>query len=167
MLTLIREFQTLIVGVLGFAGVIFTLSFNAWQARSQRRDERQSEAESLRAALLEELRINLVSVRRNIDTAEKAEHGVVVPTEAMDDAYRSFINRIGFLSQEEVHKVMDAYLTLRTYSATLFLIGVRARTDDRYIDVPAKSVPSLLALLRGIADPIEQAIAKIEKAQRA
>ena len=48
----IRELQYLIVGIIGFVGVIFALWFNAREARKQRRDERRHEGETMRAALV-------------------------------------------------------------------------------------------------------------------
>ena len=44
----VHEFQNLIVGSIGFAGVIFTLWFNSNEARKQRREERQHEREAVR-----------------------------------------------------------------------------------------------------------------------
>jgi hypothetical protein len=67
--TWVQEFQTLTVGIVGFAGIILTLCFNARQAREQRREERRHECQTLRAALLEELKINretLVSNMRDV-----------------------------------------------------------------------------------------------------
>ena len=63
----IQHFQTQIVGIIGFAGVIATLWFNARQARNQRIDERHHESEALRTALIEELKIIRESVTENAD----------------------------------------------------------------------------------------------------
>jgi hypothetical protein len=65
--TLVQEFQSLIVGTLGFAGVIITLVLNARYAREQRREERSHECQTLRVALIEELSINRMSLARNIE----------------------------------------------------------------------------------------------------
>ena len=159
-MTLLTEYQNLIVGSIGFAGVIFTLWFNSKEAREQRRDERQHEREALRAALTEELRINRHSLKENMDSLKQPKKvgGAFVPTDPMDDAYRSFVPKIGLLSQAEVSKVMGAYLSLRTYNAKLFLVGVPVDTSPRHVEVPAKNFPLLAAMQQGLLGPIDQAI---------
>jgi hypothetical protein len=99
----IQHFQTLIVGIIGFAGVIATLWFNARQARNQRIDERHHESEALRTALIEELKIIRESVTENAAGSDKSQDAFV-PTDPMDDAYRAFTHRIGLLSEGEVRK---------------------------------------------------------------
>jgi len=167
----IAKFQTLIVGFIGFAGVIFTLWYNGNVAREQRRDERHHEREALRAALVEELKINRRSLKENADSLKqqppKEEGGAFVPTDPMDDAYRSFVPRIGLLSQAEVTKVMGAHLSLRTYNAKLFLVGVPVHTSPRHVQVPAKNFPLLAKMQESFIGPIEEAIEVLERARDA
>ena len=166
--TWLREFQTLIVGMFGFAGVIFTLWFNARQARLQRRDERRHECQTLRAALIEELSINRRSLVSNIERIENTPDdtsGYAVPTDPMDDAYRAFTHRIGLLTRAEVSKVMFAYLSLRTYHASLFLLGVPTQGGGRHVKVSGKNAQMLSGGLKNLLGPIEQAIAVLERAR--
>ena len=165
-MTLLTEYQNLIVGSFGFAGVIFALWFNSKEARKQRRDERQHERQALRAALTEELKINRHSLKENMDTLKQPKKvgGAFVPTDPMDDAYRSFVPKIGLLSQAEVSKVMGAYLALRTYNAKLFLVGVPVDTSPRHVEVPAKNFPLLAAMQEGLLGPIDQAIEVLKRA---
>ncbi len=162
----VHEFQNLIVGSFGFAGVIFTLGFNSKQAREQRRDERQYVREALRVALTEELKINRHSLKENMNSLKEPKKvgGAFVPTDPMDDAYRSFVPKIGLLSQAEVSKVMGAYLSLRTYNAKLFLVGVPVPTSPRHVQVPAENLPLLAAMQEGLIDPIDQAIEVLKRA---
>jgi len=144
----LNNYQTLIVGVIGFAGVIITLLVNAKIPRDQRRDEIEHERATLRAALVEELKIIRDSLQGNLARFEElppnGKKGLFLPTDPMDDAYRSFVPRLGLLTEPEVHKVMNAYLYLRTYTARLFLIGVPPHTGPRHVQVP----PENLELLR-------------------
>jgi len=67
--TWVQDSQTLIAGAIGFAGVIGTLLLNARYAREQRREQRRHECQTLRVALIEELKINrgtLVSNKNQI-----------------------------------------------------------------------------------------------------
>ncbi len=169
--TVIETFQNLIVGIIGFGGVIFTLWFNSKEAREQRRDERQHDRETLRVALTEELKINRHSLKENMDSLkeqppEKAG-GAFVPTDPMDDAYRAFIDRIGLLSKAEVSKVMDAYLMLQTYNAKLFLVGVPVHTSPRHVQVPAKNFPLLAGMQENLIGPLDEAIEVMERARDA
>lgn len=165
----IEKFQTLIVGVIGVAGVIVTLLYNAKVARDQRRDERDHEREALRVALIEELQINRRSLKENSDKLREdppnERGGAYVPTDPMDDAYRSFVPKIGLLSQEEVSKVMEAYLSLQTYNAKLFLLGVPVNTSPRHAKVPAENCTALADLQEVMIGPIDEAIEALTRAR--
>jgi len=169
LLTWIQDHPTLTVGIIGFAGVIFTIWFNAWQTRKQRREERRHDRETLRAALIEELKINRDSLVSNVDrVAESMEtKEYFVPTDPMDDVYRAFTDRIGLLSQAEVSKVMCAYLSLRTYIAKLFLIGASIETIPGHIKIPATHAPTLRGMQENLVGPIEEAIEIMESARDA
>ena len=167
--TAVEDYQTLIVGTLGFTGVIITLLVNAWLARRQRRDEQRHERQTLRIALIEELKINRDAVDRNMEppAEDSKPKGAFVPTDPMDDAYRAFTDRIGLLSRDEVSKIMFAYLSLRTYNAKLFLIGVPPHTGDRHVNVPAKNIEMLVQLLESLIGPVDKAIEVMESARDA
>jgi hypothetical protein len=169
--TVLEDYQTLIVGALGFAGVISTLRYNARLAREQRRDERSHERQALRAALIEELQINReAAVENAASLKEEPETGprdAFVPTDPMDDAYRAFIGRIGLLSRAEVGKVMRAYLLLRTCGTRLLLIGVPPATGENYVRVPSENVGRLAQLLEVPVRSIDEAIEVMEAARDA
>ena len=98
-------------------------------------------------ALAEELIINRGTFVKSIKSLDantaldkgKGAEANWVPTYEMVDVYRSFINRIGLLSQPEVRKVMYAYLTLRAYTAALLLHSRTPETGDllRHVLVPS------------------------------
>lgn len=161
------KYQTLAVGFIGFSGVMLTLVLNAWLARVQRRGERRRERAAIRAALLAELKINLDGLKQNLENSkENTDSGsVFAPTDTMDDAFRAFIHSLGLLSPEEAHKVMLAYLSIRTFKSKLFLIGVPTSTGDHHVDVPAKNLPLLDGMQRGLISPICDAIQVMERAQ--
>jgi len=95
--------QTLIAGLIEFGDVVATLAYNGKVARDQRHDERRHDREALRVALIEELKINRRSLKENSGriTRKPSEKGgdLLVPTDPMDGAYRSFLPRIGLLSR--------------------------------------------------------------------
>ena len=90
--TWIENHQTLTVGIIGFLGVIATLWNNARQAGIQRRKELFHERQTLRVALAEELRINPESFFRSMKSLDaNPALDNLVPTDEMEDVYRSFI----------------------------------------------------------------------------
>ena len=161
----IENHQTLTVGIIGLSGVIATLLYNARQVGIQRRKELFHERQTLRVALAEELKINRKAFRKSIKilTADQKGGGAGywVPTDQMDDAYRSFIDRIGLLSESEVRQVMNVYLTLRAYTATLPLIiheNKAGETGGRYVPVPFQSALTLIEIQKNLIGPLDAAI---------
>jgi hypothetical protein len=64
---LLREYQTLIVGAVGFAGVIATLFTNAWLSRKEHTRQVDHERTALKAALSAELSIIRDAYRDRIE----------------------------------------------------------------------------------------------------
>ena len=169
--TWIEQHQTLTVGIIGLSGVIVTLWHNARQVGIQRSKELFQERQALRAALAEELKINRESFARsidflttNMDYGPKMEYWV--STDQMDDAYRSFIDRIGLLSQFEVRKVMNAYLSLRSYNATLIVRADKElKTGSNHVPVPSEGAQMLLGMQESNIAALDEAIAALERSQ--
>ena len=164
------DYQTLIVGAFGFAGIIITLIINAKIARAQRNDEREHERRAIRVALLAELKINRDSLQKNLYKEEvRSREGrsdvLVVPTDRLDGAYLAFLPKIGVLSEDEVNEVMLAYLTLLTYNAHLFFIGKPDTMSPRHVYVPSEKVKWLMGMQKDTLEPIDQAINVLEKGQ--
>ena len=164
--TWIENHQTLTVGIIGFLGVIATLWNNARQAGIQRRKELFHERQTLRVALAEELRINPESFFRSMKSLDaNPALDNLVPTDEMEDVYRSFIDRIGLLSQTEVRKVMYAYLTLRAYTAGLFLHARQLEPGARHVHVPSQMGPILIEMQKSLIGPLDEAMNALERAR--
>ena len=158
-----------LVAIIGFVGIISAQLVNGWLMRRRDDRERRHETETLRAALIVELKINRDSLEKNVATSKKASEttGGLAPTDPMDDAYRAFTGRLGLLSPAEVHKVMFAYLSLRQYYANLFLIGVPPDTGDRHVNVPPEKFSSLIKMQENLIGPIDEAIQAMESPRHA
>ena len=171
--TWIENHQTLTVGIIGFLGVIVTLCINAMLARTQHRKELCHERQTLRVALAAELKINreaFVNSIKSLDTNTALDKVRVtgeywVPTDEMEDVYRSFIDRIGLLSQFEIRKVMNAYLRLRTYTAALLLQSRPLETDVRHVPIPSQMGPMLIEMQESLIGPLNEAIDALERAR--
>ena len=167
--TWLKGYQILIGGIIGFCGVIVALWSNAKQLRRQRLKERFYERQALRVALIEELKINRSSLTSSIDQLKEDFPEFWMPTYDMDDVFKAFVGRIGVLTQREVSKVLRVYLSLRTYTASLFLhsrLSTRVQIDARYVPIPGKMRQRLAAMQQSLIGPLDQAIEALEIAHK-
>ena len=166
----LETYQTIVVGVVGFAGVICTIRFNAKNARNERRAERDHERDTLRVALIAELKINRRTLTENTSTLRECssdpESKAFIPTDPMNHAYLTLVPRIGLLSEDEVSKVMEAYLTLETLDAKLFLLGVPVPTSPRHVDVPGTNLRAVAQMQESVVPLVEAAIDALKMARR-
>src|SRR3546814_4999835 len=64
--------------------------------------------------------------------------GSHVPTDSIDGAHQSFLPRIGLLTQEEVSKVMWAYLSIQQYHKDIHIMSGPNRPFPHFVQVPAR-----------------------------
>ena len=125
MIDFLDRFQTLVVGALGFIGVIATIATSAWLTRRQYSRQIKHEGDMLRVALRAELEIIRDAFVDRINTiADAEEHhiSVLVPLDTMTDTYSRLLEKIGLLSQDEVRAAMKAYLLVRQMPERLKLL---------------------------------------------
>lgn len=143
------DYQTVIVGGLGFTGVIATLATNAWLARRQHDRQVRHEARVLRTALRAELEAVAESYRDRIATLDSpGKHtGMHVPLATMTDVYKSMIGKLGLLTREETRVVLRAYLLILQLPETLrFLADDLAVPKPGFVYVSAKEFAHLRKL---------------------
>ena len=163
----------LIVGVVGFAGVITAQFVNAYLARRQRRDAIDHERHTLRTALLEELRFLKLSYEDRAKMIKEVEDehaqfgSFLVPTDTMSDAYQRLVDRIGLLTSEQAATAIQAYLAVRQVPAELRLLedepfpdgDMRAR---HWIRVPRRSAADVRGMHESRVKLIDDAIKALE-----
>jgi hypothetical protein len=131
----IQTYQTLIVGIVGFAGVIITLIVNAYLDRRRHTRQVEHDARVLRVAIRAELEAIRDTLQDRLAMFEsmKAPGGTsdFMPplAEAMTDAYGSLIERLGLLSEHEIRAVMRAYLPIRQMPETMKLLALSRLTE--------------------------------------
>ena len=69
----IKSYQTVIVGVLGFLGVMATLAINAWLERKAERRRIEHETQILRTALIEEMKVQRGALFNVAESSKKAK----------------------------------------------------------------------------------------------
>lgn len=139
---LLAKFQTLVVGVLGFTGVIVTLIANAKIQRNLQAAQRQHEVRSIRTALVVELKENVRMYEDRISELSKADgtHHAILPSKVTNNIYKSSLSDVGLLSDNEIEAVLLAYLVLEEMPYRLrLLLGTNnmGGYNDEFIRIEA------------------------------
>lgn len=108
---MLQAYQTLIVGLLGFTGVIVTMLWNANLQRKQYERKILHEANSLRVALKSELNAIRLSFEERIKQFEEPVEfeDALIQNGSNDKIYNKLLNNIGLLTEQEIEKVTEAY----------------------------------------------------------
>jgi hypothetical protein len=163
------RFQTAIVGILGFAGVIVTIRQNANLVRRQYQREIDHEKNALRVALCSELeairrtyddRINLCKVHR--------EQGpVLIPIVVENRIYLKLNEKLGLLSGEEIAAVIEAYSLVSELPDRLKLLELEYSTKTEesrgYFFVSGDQIEVVEATHKAFLEKIKIAIQYMQK----
>lgn len=113
-----ERFQTAIVGIIGFAGVVLTIRMNAKAARMQQERQIESDRRALRRALCAELEYVRVCFQAvcegNTNWTSGKPASICVPNLPPTPIYTNAIGKIGLLSEREIAAVVKAYNVKRT-----------------------------------------------------
>ena len=130
----IRQFQTLVVGIVGFVGVVITLMVNAVLARRQQDRAIRHQTNTLRVALRAELEIIREAFLDRIEAIKEAEtntrtRSMLIPLDTMTDVYTQLIDQIGLLSRKETAAVVRAYILIRQMPQRIELLSKQHATE--------------------------------------
>lgn len=163
-----KDFQTLIVGLFGFAGVIYTLRVNAQLALEQHERNVAHETEIMSTALRAELHIIKNSYIDNSAPEENSEEtsDAFFPEKTYTDAYHAFVGKIGLLSRDQASSVIKAYNSAEEVPNRLRLLssGHDASFEKPgYIFVKAEHYLKAIGIYKAMLPAVEEAITKLEK----
>ena len=163
---LAKDFQTLLVGVIGFSGVIITLQKNSRLSREQHERGIKHDREVLKTALCAELKLNLKSFSDKAIALEKGqeESDAFYPTEVNTKIYQRFIEKLGLLSTEEVAAVINAYALIEEAPMRLRLLssGHDSSYDKTgYIFIKASENKTALGVYKSFLPSIQNALEKL------
>ncbi len=124
MYSVIKDFQSLLVGVVGFVGVIATLLVNSGLARRQHTRQVEHDATVLRLALRAELETIRDVLRDWLETFDAPDggKGFFTPLDSVTDVYERTLGQLGLLKEHEIRAVMYAYLPIRQLPEVLKLL---------------------------------------------
>jgi len=161
----LTQYQTLIVGLLGFTGVILTLLTNARLNRKQHARQIEHERTALKAALSTELSIIRDTFRDRLEMIGEptGSQGMWVPLDTMTDVYGRVLDKIGLLSREQVNLVLRAYLLIRAVPERLRLMEGSPEIEPgaTYLHVGSKHVGDARRMHENFLGDIEKAIAAL------
>lgn len=166
-LELVEKFQTSLVGVLGFTGVILTMVANAKIQRNLQSAQRQHEVRSLRTALLVELKANIQMYETRISDLSRADgaHHALMPSKVTINIYQSSLSDVGLLSANEVESVLRAYLLLEEMPYRLRLLVGTSNVggyNDEFIRMDADKQQAAKQIHEALLPMLREAVAALE-----
>ena len=164
---LLERFQTSIVGVLGFTGVILTMIVNAKTQRGLQSAQRQHEVRALRTALVVELKANVQMYEVRISDLSQANgtHHALVPSKVTNNIYQSSLPDVGLLSAHEVESVLRAYLLLEEMPYRLRLLAGTNNVggyNDEFIRIDADKQDAARKIHEALLPRLREAVAALE-----
>jgi len=165
--TFVKDFQTLIVGVIGFTGVILTIKKNAAIANEQQAQNINHERATLRNALISELELIRDTFIKNSEVPEGDEQeDAFYPMESHTKVYQSFINKLGLLTNKEASSVITAYTLVDELPIRLNLLSpYEDRSFGRYgyIYIEAQYAEAARGIYASFATKLEDAINHLKR----
>jgi hypothetical protein len=108
----IIKYQALVVGGLGFAGVIYTIYYNAKNQLELQNEKIKHDVRTLRVAFKTELLANKDAYETRIEQFSKPKDNykdALIKNKSINDIYKTLLSNIGQLSEKEVENIYDAY----------------------------------------------------------
>lgn len=153
------NYQTLIVGVLGFVGVIGTLITNALLSRSQVRQIRAAEQKSLGTVAFEELDFIYMNLRIQREAIENAEPGtaVTIRNPGIGLVFKRIIEGVSVLPQDQVAMIMAAYIGLEDLDNWLKYWAEQKNEKSYYYTISVNEIEKVSKILEKTSTIIEEA----------
>jgi hypothetical protein len=132
---LFKDFQNILLGLIGFIGVIITLVVNAYLARATGAEAIEHQRKALRVALAEELRQIKTGLSERLEAFNDPHQpaAVLIAPMLATDIYSTVVKDIGLLQPDQAQAVIRAYATVRRLDLNL---ASHNKVDDKqYIRV--------------------------------
>jgi len=155
---LIKDFQSGLVGILGFIGVIITLLFNAHSAEQTKLQERNQARQTLQSALREELRSIDEELEKISDAAQRKY--TFVFTLEQPYVYRALVKDIGTLQPDTADKVIRVYRDL--YLAMNALRGMASNPDQAVVKIKPDLFQEAVGVVAFVKPELDETIKALE-----
>lgn len=163
-LNILAKYQTIIVGFIGFVGVIITLLVNSKIGRDQHENKIRHERNSIRQAILTELE-SLKETFESRAEKEKDDQDWLIPNEVTTNVYNVLLPNIGILTISEIKLVMRAYLLVNEAPKRLSLLASNSLESipAGYMQVENKHLDKVRSLHEVFLKNINDAIKVLNK----
>jgi hypothetical protein len=156
---LIERFQTILVGAVGFVGVIWTLRANARHSNEEYQRQTNTRRMALRRILAAEFRNYTHVLRANLKAqVPEGEHLSVGKIHRLFS--EDLAAELGLLELGEVDVVVNALISLEGMDQYLGHISA-GQTDKRYL-VPVSVMDDFRMIMSTTADALDNAIKALE-----
>jgi hypothetical protein len=164
-LCLLKTYQTVFTGILGFTGVIITMLANAKMQRNQQERNNRHRANSIRVALKSELNSNKLIYEMRIEQigGTREDQSILVPSRIQDNVYRELLKDIGLLSEGEVEKILDAYGLVSELPYKMKIISNSKSSEGEPIQLDGKRLSIVKGMHEVVVPKIVEAIGEINK----
>lgn len=169
MLCIFETYQTFFTGLLGFTGVIVTMVVNAKHQTKLQSRQMEHEVSSLRVALKSELIANKNFYENRIQQLNESSefsHDALLPNNTVDHVYKTLLDKLGLLSEDEVENILKAYLLIADLP---YRIRILVGTDgiggfnDEFIRLNKNQQPIVSDMHKRFLPEIIKAIDSIEQ----
>ncbi|MDJ0857446.1 MAG: hypothetical protein QNJ03_00100 [Dinoroseobacter sp.] len=125
----VKDFQTAIVGVIGFTGVILTLLVNAILARHQHERELEAKRRTVRAGILAELHAFKGMVDRNLEHPGPSPGNHVAIPRVRRLVSNHLIGDLGLLPPKQQTGALEGVMAIEDLSRKLVLVASSVSDD--------------------------------------
>ena len=168
LLCIAERFQTALVGVLGFAGVILTLLHNARETKRQGERALRNEQASVFSALHAELTVHRGTLHEAVAAFQtprgSAAGKFIIPVTSEFPVYDALLPRIGILPSHKVRAVIYAYLSADTLCKSLIMFrrhGGDYEGDGDYVSVNVTRAEELTMMFTSVMQSFDKAIREV------
>jgi hypothetical protein len=161
----LQTYQTVVVGFIGFSGVIITLVTNAKisQIAIERMESRR--AKNISVAVQAEISMIRDLMQLLVETDFRVDEGgsVVIPLESNDEIFRSQLSNIGALSLDELRAIARVYSEYASFQNKLILAGKKIEKNPFYIELDVKQLPNIKVLAEAVSKLAGEAASRLSK----
>jgi hypothetical protein len=158
-LAILEQFQTTIVGIVGFVGVIWTLRANSKNAREEHRRQLGSRRTALRRILAAEFRNYKRALLKNLEAQRPNDEFISVGR-----IHRLFSEQLaadlGLLELDEIDVVVNALISLDGMEH--YLENISSQTSDTRFLLPSEAWEEFKILNSTTADALNYAVQALE-----
>jgi len=154
------EFQTAIVGIIGFGGVILTQVLNARYARQREEAALKSKRDAVTAAILTELKVFRDVIATNADSPRPEEGIFTHMPRPKRTVSTELMNELGLVHTNSLEDVLLGLLTIDEIGRSLIFLADESNED--FLTFGPDRFPAMAESLKTTLKFLDEAISSIE-----